>query len=74
MISNLVIWDVDRVWYPDISTTYASKGSNQKQGDLLPEGYEQKWVTPEQVQLWESVTGRKLGSPGNEYVGALADM
>ncbi len=74
MDANLIVWDVDRVWYGDISTTYAAKGSTQRFEPHLREAYEKGHVTPEQVEMWQKATGRKLGTPGNEYVGALAEM
>ena len=66
---RLVVWDVDRVWYPDISTTYAARGSKANYGHYLEDFISRGWFTNYHVALWERKMGRKLDS-----VGALADM
>jgi len=70
MVTRAVIWDIDKVWYQDISTTYAARGIR---ADFRPylQGFveERKWFTHDDVTRWEETTGRKIDS-----VGAVADM
>jgi hypothetical protein len=66
---RLVVWDVDRVWYHDISTTYAARGSKADYRPYLEDFVNRGWFTNHHVALWENKMGRRLDS-----VGALADM
>lgn len=68
--TRVVVWDVDRVLYPDISTSYAARGCTADYRPHLQYFIDEKqWFAQEDVVQWERLTGRKIGS-----VGALADM
>jgi len=70
MTTNIVVWDIDKVWYPDISTTYCARGSTADHKPYLKDFVENKgWFTYDHVHQWEEATGRPINS-----IGALADM
>lgn len=70
MPTKLVAWDIDRVWYPDISTTYAARGNKHDYRPYLTRVVEElKSASYEQIKLWETATRREIAS-----VGDIADM
>jgi len=70
MSTRIVVWDIDRVWYSDISTTYCARGNKADYRPYLRHFVEENnWFTYENVKQWEKLTGRQVNS-----IGALADM
>jgi hypothetical protein len=54
VVTKLVIWDVDKVWYPDLGTTYASMGSRGDGRKFVEEGLANNWYTQENIDAWQA--------------------
>ncbi len=66
---DVVVWDIDRVWYPDISTTYVARCSKADHRPYLDDFVSRGWFNYAHVAQWERLTGRAVSS-----VGTVADM
>lgn len=62
-----IIWDVDKVWYPDISTNYASRGSNEDPKPFMEQAIEDGWYTP-------GIIDKYLTTEKKQNIETISDM
>ncbi|MBI4162116.1 MAG: hypothetical protein HY513_00405 [Candidatus Aenigmarchaeota archaeon] len=65
------VWDVDRVWYPDISTTYCAKGRDGNPNEVVAYGLEKSYFKTSDIDRWSYEFNQ--GRPVETY-GQAADM
>jgi hypothetical protein len=68
-----VCWDVDKVWYPGISTSYLAEKSDLDPGPLLEGFLSQGWFGPADVDSW-AITRRGGAKDPIKSAKDLADL
>lgn len=66
-----IVWDVDRVWYPGISTSYCAEGREGSPRERLNEYMREGLFSANDMLLWASVYG-KGADPMESYGNAAA--
>jgi hypothetical protein len=72
--TQLVIWDVDKVWYPDLGTTYASMGNDADGRKFVEEGIEKGWYTQANTDAWQAYRASRGKSSDLSSVYNVATM
>jgi len=60
---QVVDWDVDKVWYKDISTSYCANTSPLDPKSYLQQFLSEGWFTDEDVRRWAEYRGRDATTP-----------
>ena len=60
---SAVCWDVDKVWYQGIATSYLAEKSNLAPGPLLESFLSQGWFSPADVDSWAATYRRGAKDP-----------
>lgn len=70
---SAVCWDVDKVWYQGVSTSYLANKSNLDPGPLLESFLSQGWFSPADVDRW-AITYRRGAKDPIKSAKDLADL
>ncbi|MBI4021552.1 MAG: hypothetical protein HY369_04880 [Candidatus Aenigmarchaeota archaeon] len=69
-MQRVVCWDVDRVWYPGISTSYCADQSVSNPRPYLEGFLDRGWFTPADVAAWAAYRGKDPDAP----IARMADL
>jgi len=72
--TKAVLWDVDKVWYPDTSTNYAAMAIKACPYTHIDEGLEQGWFLQSNVDAWRQYRISKGKDPIFSSVFNVAEM
>lgn len=67
---NAINWDVDKVWYKDISTTYCAEASPLDPKPYLDGFLKEGWFSRDDVKKWADYVGKDP----NEPIKTVGDM